>query len=67
MIILEQYWDYLNLFDENETNQLPPIRGEKVNHEIELLKKKRKPTVFWGPLYNMSVTCTYDGGHPYAY
>ena len=26
MIILEQYWGYLNVFDENETNQLPPIR-----------------------------------------
>ena len=40
-IIPEQYWDYLNVFDENETNQLPPIRG-------------KKPTVPWGPLYNIS-------------
>ena len=56
MIIPEQYWNYLNVFIENETNQLPPIRGEKINHEIELLKKKRsfgdryttcKKTNFW--------------------
>ena len=39
-IIPEQYWDYLNVFDEDATNQLPPIRGEKIDHEIELLKKK---------------------------
>ena len=54
-IIPEQYWDYLNVFDEDETNQLPPIRGKKINHEIELLEKEgKKPTVPWGPLYNMS-------------
>ena len=42
----EQYWGYLNVFDENETNQLPPTRGKKINHEIELLEKERKkPTV----------------------
>ena len=52
-IIPEQYWGYLNVFDEDETNQLPTIRGEKINHEIELLEKK-KPTIFWGPLYNIS-------------
>ena len=54
-IIPEQYWGYLNVFNGNETNQLPPIRGGKINHEIELLEeKKKKPTVFWGPLYNIS-------------
>ena len=48
-IIPEQYWDYLNVFDKNETNQLSPTRGKKINHEIELLEKeKKKPTVFWG-------------------
>ena len=40
-IIHKQFWDYLNVFDEDETNQSPPIRGEKINHEIELLKKKK--------------------------
>ena len=54
-IVPEQYWGYLNVFDEDETNQLPPTRGEKIDHEIELLGKKgKKPTVLWGPLYNMS-------------
>ena len=28
---------------------------EKTNHEIEPLEsEKKKPTVFWGPLYNIS-------------
>ena len=54
-IIPEQYWDYLNISNEDETNQLPPVRGKKINHEIELLEKeKKKPTVFCGPLYNIS-------------
>ena len=39
-IIPEQYWGYLKKFDENEINQLPPIRGKKINHEIEFLEKK---------------------------
>ena len=39
-IIPEQYWDYLNVFDEDETNQLPPIRGKRINHEIELLEEE---------------------------
>ena len=29
-IIPEQYWDYLNVFDKDETNQLPSIRGKKI-------------------------------------
>ena len=53
IIILEQYWDYSNVFDKNKTNQLPAIRGKKVNHEIELLGKK--PTVFWGPLFKKRI------------
>ena len=32
-IISEQYWDYLNVFEENEINQLPPTNS----------KKKKKP------------------------
>ena len=53
--IPEQYWGYLNVFDEDESNQLPPIRGKGINHGIELLEKeKKKPTVPWGPLYYMS-------------
>ena len=54
-IVPEQYWGYLNVFDEDETNQLPPTRGKKIDHEIELLEEEgKKPTVPWGPLYNMS-------------
>ena len=30
-IILEHYWDYLNVFDEKKANQLPPIRGFGIN------------------------------------
>ena len=41
-IIPEQYWGYLNVFDEEEKNQLPPIRGKGINHGIELLEKKKK-------------------------
>ena len=53
--VLEQYWGYLNVFNEDETNQLPSTRGKKIDHEIELLEKEgKKPTVLWGPLYNMS-------------
>ena len=54
-IVSEQYWDYLNVFDEDEANQLPPIRGKGIDHEIELLEEEgKKPTVPWGPLCNMS-------------
>lgn len=31
-----------------------PIRGKKINYEIELLEEGgKKPTILWGPLYNM--------------
>ena len=41
-IIPEEYWGYLNVFDENEINQLLSIRGKKINHEIELLEKQQQ-------------------------
>ena len=41
-IIPEQFWDYLNVFDEDKANQLPPIRGKGIDHEIELLEKEGK-------------------------
>ena len=55
-IVPEQYWDYLDVFDEEEANQLPPIRGPGIDHQIELSEDEngKKPTVPWGPLYNMS-------------
>ena len=46
----EQYWGYLDVFNEDEANQLPPIRGKGVGHGIELLEEEgKKPTVLWGP------------------
>ena len=52
-IIPEQYLGYLNVFNENETNQLPPNRGKKITKSSCWKKKKEKPNVFWGPVYNM--------------
>ena len=52
-IIPEQYWDYLNVFDEDETNQLPPFRGQGINHQIELMeeeKRRRKSQHPLGPV-----------------
>ena len=40
--IFEQYWGYFNIFDEIEINQLPLIRGQQINHEIELLRKNTR-------------------------
>ena len=54
-IIPEQYWGYLNVF--KKRNQSIIINSWGKNHEIELLEKEKKnPTVFWGPLYNISKT-----------
>ena len=50
-IIPEQYWGYLNVFDEDETNQLLPIRGEKINHKIELLEKEKENRRSFGARY----------------
>ena len=52
-IIPEQYWGYLNVFNQNEINQLPSIGGEK-NKPRNRTVEKNTPTVHWGPLYNMS-------------
>ena len=27
-IVPEQYWGYLNVYGDNDTNKLPPIRGK---------------------------------------
>ena len=52
-IIPEHYWGYLNVFDENEINQLPPIRGKGINHEIELLEKEKKNQRSFGARYTI--------------
>ena len=48
MIIPKQCWDYLNVFDENETNQLPSIRGKKNKPRNRIVGKGKKETN--GPL-----------------
>ena len=53
-IVPEQYWGYLNVFDEDETNQLPPTRGKKIDHEIELLEEE-------GKCYDLSLTGRFAG------
>ena len=44
------------LFDPKTAAKLPPLRGSKIDHRIELEKdqngKEKEPP--WGPLYNMS-------------
>ena len=48
-IIPEQYWGYLNVFNENEINQLPPIREKKPqNRAVE--KRKEKTNCPLGPV-----------------
>jgi predicted aspartyl protease len=47
--------DFFDLFDPEQAEQLPPLRGPGADHYIELEKVDGKtPTVPWGPLYNMS-------------
>ena len=51
----KQYWEFLDLFDSKESDKLPPIRGQGIDHKIELIEENgKKPTVPWGPLYSMS-------------
>ena len=47
---------YLSVFDQKASETLPPPRGSKVDHRIELGKDERgrEPEVPWGPLYSMS-------------
>ena len=46
---------YVSLFLPKEGNDLPPFRGPKVDHRIELeLQDGKEPKVPYGPLYNMS-------------
>jgi len=51
----KHYWEHLRLFDDTEANKLPPLRGDGVDHKIELTSTDgKKPIAPWGPLYNMS-------------
>ena len=46
--IPEQYWGYLNIFDEYETNQLPPIPNKKIKSRNRIVgrKKEEEPNGF---------------------
>ena len=46
-IILEQYWGYLNVFDENEINQLTTNSWQRDKLRNRVVGKKRKTN---GPL-----------------
>jgi transposase InsO family protein len=51
------YHHHLKLFERQEADRLPPLRGKKVDHCIELIEQDEKgckPEPPWGPLYNMS-------------
>lgn len=47
---------YAELFTPKEGKELPPLRGPKVDHQIELVPDKdgKTPEVPYGPLYSMS-------------
>jgi len=50
-----QYHEYLDIFDQQAAEKLPPLRGAKIDHKIELNQVDGKPPeVPWGPLYSMS-------------
>ncbi|KAL1954308.1 hypothetical protein VTO42DRAFT_1418 [Malbranchea cinnamomea] len=48
----EHYHQFLDMFDHKRAETLPPLRGEGVDHQIELTEDKAK--VPWGPLYQSS-------------
>ncbi|KAL1953147.1 hypothetical protein VTO42DRAFT_3547 [Malbranchea cinnamomea] len=48
----EHYHQFLDVFDHKRAETLPPLRGEGVDHWIELTEDKAK--VPWGPLYQSS-------------
>lgn len=51
----QHYWNWLNAFDQEKAEQLPPLRGKDTDHQITLDQKDGKDAeVPWGPLYNMS-------------
>ncbi|RAL59221.1 hypothetical protein DID88_006676 [Monilinia fructigena] len=50
------YWKFLKAFSPTDADKVPPLRGEGIDHKIELISEngKESTTVPWGPLYNMS-------------
>jgi hypothetical protein len=47
---------FLATFDRKEAEKLPPIRGDSIDHKIELERDSsgKESAVPWGPLYSMS-------------
>jgi hypothetical protein len=52
----EVYRDWLDVFDREQANKLPPHRGPGVDHAIKLIPDKNgnQPELPWGPLFAMS-------------
>jgi transposase InsO family protein/predicted aspartyl protease len=51
----KQYYEFLKVFSKEEADKLSPLRGEGIDHAIELESSNGKEAkVPWGPLYNMS-------------
>lgn len=50
-----EYQGFLELFKPERASQLPPHRGEGVDHEINLVQQEGKePEALWGPLCSMT-------------
>ena len=52
----KEYWKFLPLFDQDNAENLPPVRGSGIDHQIDLIPdpEGRVPEVPAGPLYSMS-------------
>ena len=52
----KEYQEFLELFRPENASELPPHRGEGVDHDIKLVRGEdgKEPTPPWGPLYGMS-------------
>ena len=54
--LLRECWKYLPLFNHEEAQKLPPLRGDGIDHKIQLVPDEngKLPTVPFGPLDSMS-------------
>jgi hypothetical protein len=55
-LLPQRYHQFLDVFDRNQAEKLPPVRGKGKDHSIELIPDDdgKRPEVPWGPLYSMS-------------
>lgn len=51
MKLPENYHQFLDVFDHSKADTLPPLRGDGIDHSIELVcgADDKEPTVPWGP------------------